>query len=171
MTIYSTIPDDQAIVLPKKGTNFKGRLTRLVSYAALAFALGAIVATSVGTASAPVTQIQPSLASEPAPAANEKPAPAAAASMPPALHHQAGLRHVSGGVHLRPQRRLGHEAVMWRRILPRGGLPARRGRRTDRNGDGQRPGLLRRRCGRGLQAGNRSCLWHHRVQGVTHSSR
>ena len=70
MTIYSTIPDDQAIVLPKKGTNFKGRL---VSYAALAFALGAIVATSVGTASAPVTQIQPSLASEPAPAANEKP--------------------------------------------------------------------------------------------------
>ena len=79
MTIYSTIPDDQAIVLPKKGTNFKGRL---VSYAALAFALGAIVATSVGTASAPVTQIQPSLASEPAPAANEKPAPAAAASKP-----------------------------------------------------------------------------------------
>ena len=76
MTIYSTIPDDQAIVLPKKGTNFKGRL---VSYAALAFALGAIVATSVGTASAPVTQIQPSLASEPAPAANEK----LAAATPP----------------------------------------------------------------------------------------
>ena len=72
MTIYSTIPD-QAVVLPKKGTNFKGRL---VSYATLAFALGAIVATSGATTGASATSIQqPSLASEPAPAANEKPAP------------------------------------------------------------------------------------------------
>ena len=91
------------------------------------------------------------------------------APLPPALHHQAGLRHVSGGVRLRPQRRLGHEAVMWRWILPRGGLPARRGRRTEGHGESQRPGLLRRRRGRGLQAGNRSCLWYHRVQGLTRS--
>ena len=78
MTIYSTIPDDQAVVMPKKGTNFKGRL---VSYATLAFALGAFVATSGATTGASATSIQqPSLASEPAPAANEKPAPSGPSS-------------------------------------------------------------------------------------------
>ena len=65
MTIYSTIPDDQAIVLPKKGTNFKGRLVNT----RLSRSLGTIVATSVGTASAPVTRSAVS---------RERPAPAAA---------------------------------------------------------------------------------------------
>ena len=40
---------------------------------------------------------------------------------------------------------------------------------SPRNGDGQRPGLLRRGRGRGLQDGNRSCLWHRRVHGLTRS--
>lgn len=171
---FNTIPDDQTYLRPKKATtsNLKGRLVGAV---VLSLVIGACLATT-GTTGASATIIQPttSLASEPAPAANEKPAPPAPAEpahapLSPALHHQAGLRHVSGGVHLRPQRRLGHEAVMWRWILPRGGLPARRGRRTEGHGEGQRPGLLRRRRGRGLPAGNRSCLWYHRVQGLTRS--
>ena len=144
-TTFKTIPEEQCPLKPKA----QGKTNKLKGLVAGALVLSVALGTILATASSP-TSIQPttsqtsSLASGPSPTPAKKAKPSAAASE-------------------------GHEAVMWRWILPRGGLPARRGRRTEGHGEGQRPGLLRRRRGRGLPAGNRSCLWYHRVQGLTRS--